>query len=294
MNKNTKIYILAGGLLAILGGAWYLSTQSQQTTGQTTGPGPTSTSTQSQPSITSQQTSSSSSLQNQNGQTVSSSQSYTQSSSSSNPILGSALSPYNASSGWQGPGYYNFPSQLFSIPASGITYNPVYVTNADFISGAMAWLQYTSSTGQVAPTGSSETTTTVQPGTVSGQSVVTTITQTSPSSEVISQRTVSGGYITVTPTTIDRTPNTGQVITIDGYNFHSGEKGFVAMSDIQIAGFTASSNGTWTATAQNTMTQAAVSGLWNAIQDTPGSSGNIYAYGYSGTGATNKVPVSLV
>ncbi|MEM3859845.1 MAG: hypothetical protein QW478_10650 [Candidatus Micrarchaeaceae archaeon] len=123
--------------------------------------------------------------------------------------------------------------------------------------------------------------------------IVTTTTPTSSNSSEVSSVAVTGGYITVSPTTINRTPNTGQVITIEGYNFMPNERGYISMSNIQIGGFTASSNGTWTTTVQNTESATSTSGLWNAIQDS-GDTAYIQAYGYSGTGYTNSVEVNLV
>ncbi|MEM3264662.1 MAG: hypothetical protein QXH07_01780 [Thermoplasmata archaeon] len=147
--------------------------------------------------------------------------------------------------------------------------------------------------GTGAGTGNTGTTTYVSQSNNSNQVIITTSTPSGSNSDIVSSVAVTGGYITVSPTTINRTPNTGQVITIEGYNFFPNEKGYISMGNIQIGGFTANANGTWTATVQNTESAVSTSGLWNAIQDS-GSTAYIQAYGYDGTGYTNKVEVTLV
>jgi hypothetical protein len=53
--------------------------------------------------------------------------------------LGTQANPYNASSGWQGTGWYTFPTSILTIPASGVTSNPTYVSSQSFYSSAMSW-----------------------------------------------------------------------------------------------------------------------------------------------------------
>ena len=184
---------------------------------------------------------------------------------STTDLEGSYSNPYSFTQGYLGAGWYLLTSSDYSklkaIPASGITMNPFYTGNASYFNSVNSWLNYTSGT--------------------------TTTTSTSSSQS-------GGAYIEVSPTSINRTPNTGQIITINGYNFKPGEKGFVAMDGgLQLSPFVASSNGTFTIDSSNTESETAISPLWAAIQNVTSTTTYIVAYGYSGSGYSNKVTVTL-
>ncbi|MGC8580432.1 MAG: hypothetical protein ACP5MB_10305, partial [bacterium] len=100
-------------------------------------------------------------------------------------------------------------------------------------------------------------------------------------------------YITVTPSVITRSPNTGVPLVIQGYNFKENSTGYISASSIQIGSFKASSTGYWSTTVYNTMNAASVSGLWNAIQNA-GSKLSIQAYDYGDNTTSNTVEVTLI
>ncbi len=101
-------------------------------------------------------------------------------------------------------------------------------------------------------------------------------------------------YITVTPSTITRSPNTGIPLVIQGYNFKENSTGYISAAFTKIGSFKASPTGYWSTTVYNTMNEAAVSGLWNAIQNTPGSTLGIQAYDYADNTTSNTVEVTLI
>jgi len=128
--------------------------------------------------------------------------------------------------------------------------------------------------------------------------IVTTTTPTSSNSSEVSSVAVTGSYIVITPTTISRSPNTGQALTIEGYNFKPNDKGYIFngnanMGGIELSGYTADSNGHFEITLYNTESNTAVSSLWNAIQNN-GNTLQITAYSYGEGAYSNTVTVSLV
>ena len=153
---------------------------------------------------------------------------------STNPS-GSFSNPYLYSGGWQGVGYYQFTSSAYQIllnaPASGISVNPTYMSSQQFYNNLSYFLS-----------GSSTST-----GTISSSNATNSPT------------------ISISPNTISLT--NGQTITITGTGFAPNYNGEVLGEGIQIAGFTANGDGNFTTTATYTVTDTAISGLWNAIQD---------------------------
>lgn len=173
---------------------------------------------------------------------------------------GSYSNPFNYSQGWQGAGWYSLSdlnfTKLKSMPASGIVTNPFFTSNEAFYNNISDSLTF-------------------------GSTVTSKISEGS-------------CYIEVSPSIINRTPNTGQVITINGYNFNPGEKGYIAVNgDLDLTNFVANSNGTFSYEIQNTMSNTSISALWAAIQNIKGTTSYIVAYGYGGSGYSNKVSITI-
>ena len=79
--------------------------------------------------------------------------------------LGSPTNPYNYSGGWQGAGYYTWPSVLLSMPGAGIIQNPQYTDNQAFFNGAMSWVSIAQMNPTVTTTPTATTPTATAPGT---------------------------------------------------------------------------------------------------------------------------------
>ena len=175
---------------------------------------------------------------------------------------GSQSNPYLFDNGYQGAGYYLFTSQEFSklasIPASGIKVNPTYMDNLAFYQSVKYWLNYT------------PTSTTIQ--------YTPPSTATSPST--------NGMTISVSPSAISLTQ--GATITISGSGFPPYSKGYISANNIEVAGFTADSNGNFDVSASYYFNQNQVSGLGNAIKDASGNFIDLVAYDYQNGMYSNK------
>ncbi|MEM3844861.1 MAG: PKD domain-containing protein [Candidatus Parvarchaeota archaeon] len=190
------------------------------------------------------------------------------SSVSSSNSLGTYSNPYLFDNGYVNQGYYEFTqaefSKLLTIPASGVTLNPMWIGTQLSYNAIKSWLSYTVSTSGSGSTGAGSS---------------TTINPISP-------------RISINPTTIAE--SNGSSITITGSGFTPNGKGYVfsgtsSVGGIEISGFTADSSGNFSVNSAYEFSQTQVSNLANAIQDAPGNFIDITAYDYSSGKYSNTV-----
>ncbi len=253
---DKKLLLLAGVWGAIALGIYALS----KNTNAANSMPPSSTTT---PASTSSTTSS----------TTSTTTSTTTTPSTTSTTLGTSANPLIFDNGYSIPAYYKFSTTEFENILSansngittGISTNPAYIGSSYYYYDITQWVNYTA------------------PSSTTSSTTITNVASTTSSAH---------GTITISPMTINRTPNTGQIITIDGFNFTPNSTGYVSGGNIEISGFTANENGNFTINVQNTSTSNSVSGLYNAIYDS-GSTMNVAAFDYGSDKYSNTIIVNI-
>ena len=98
--------------------------------------------------------------------------------------------------------------------------------------------------------------------------------------------------ISVSPSAISLTQ--GATIIISGSGFPPYSKGYISANNIEVAGFTADSNGNFDVSASYYFNQNQVSGLGNAIKDATGNFIDLIAYDYQNGMYSNKATLYFV